>query len=273
MRSNHFKKLVDETGKEYLFNNNAFKFYLKSFVSQSKKEGNSITINNVIEEISLKENLSVEAIKNWMYGYNGPSDMEAVKTIATVVPIDYKDLLLEVEKEKETLEMDNTKALLENVIDSLLNTERTREIQMVSANENTDKTHLQAAIREIYHKFIQLMNDFEETSGFCDFYSENEYYAMMEKVKQFKQLVRFHMLEMPKELYDGLLKFYECELMTYFYMFEEDNIDIFDLIVYEEFLNKNNLEDNEKGRYEYVQNYIDEAYKKIEELLRGYVGE
>lgn len=95
---------MKNTNKTYIVNDIKYKFSpvnFNAFVNvkkyQESEKGNKLTKTKITEELADELHVSTDAIKNWLYGYNGPVDVEQVKAIGDYLNIDYLLLLQKVE--------------------------------------------------------------------------------------------------------------------------------------------------------------------------------
>lgn len=95
---------MKNTNKTYIVNDLKYKFSPVSFNAfinvkkyQESEKGNKLTKAKITEELADELHVSTDAIKNWLYGYNGPVDVEQVKAIGDYLNIDYLLLLQKVE--------------------------------------------------------------------------------------------------------------------------------------------------------------------------------
>lgn len=86
--------------KTYMENEKIYRFdceKLNIFITQKRSmlttHEKKITKTYVMRELSDATFVSYDAVKNWTYGNNGPSDLEQVKRIAEYFGIDYHELL------------------------------------------------------------------------------------------------------------------------------------------------------------------------------------
>ena len=119
--------------KVYVENNTRYQFYperLMLLVNQKKyrlqQRGKKVTKTSIMEELAEKACVSTEAIKNWMYGYNGPSDLEQVKSLGEYFQVDYHFMLDEEEIEMPVLEKTSDHAV--DTAQRLITKNRIREI-------------------------------------------------------------------------------------------------------------------------------------------------
>lgn len=78
----------DLDGKKYQFSRENFYYLIDSY-----KDKNNITKERIYVELEERTNTSVETIKNWVKGNNGPSDESMVDNLADYFQTDKKSLL------------------------------------------------------------------------------------------------------------------------------------------------------------------------------------
>ncbi len=92
MKSRTFRTF-DVDGIMYSFSLEGFKNAITQYQIQQKEEGKPYLLKDISEELATELNITVEALNNWRKGYNGPSDIERIKEISTVLGCNYKELL------------------------------------------------------------------------------------------------------------------------------------------------------------------------------------
>ncbi len=120
-------KPIREGNVEYQFSGDK----LKVLTTQKQKElymirKQKVTKNMIMNEIAEKTNVSADAVNNWMYCKNGPSDLEQIKEIADYFKVDYHELL-----EKKTEENVNEKEDFKDMMiekQKVVTRDRVREI-------------------------------------------------------------------------------------------------------------------------------------------------
>lgn len=121
-------------GVKMVFNTDAFQSLFKSAAKRKNEK-----LGDFEEVIGLVTNLSKDAVHNWRFCTNGPSDIETIKKTAKALDIrDYTVLL---------------KKAQENIV------ERLSDLQKES-------------VKRIYDSIIDFLWDFENTSGFVDYYDQ-----------------------------------------------------------------------------------------------------
>lgn len=92
--SDRFRVIYEENDIEYVFSPRAFKYYIDEHYSASRRNGIKKTKEQIRDEIAEKTARSVEAVRQWVRGFNGPGDLDIVKDIAAYFGIDFKELLI-----------------------------------------------------------------------------------------------------------------------------------------------------------------------------------
>lgn len=92
--SKRFKTIYEENGYEFVFSSRTFKNEVISFCSNARREGTKFTQDQILNELGERLNKSPEAVKQWMRGNNGPSDISVVKDIADYFDTDFKNFLI-----------------------------------------------------------------------------------------------------------------------------------------------------------------------------------
>ena len=95
MKNTNKAYMVD--GSKYQFSSVSFNALINLKKYKDNENGNRITKAIITEELAKNLHVSTDAIKNWLYGYNGPTDFEQVKAISDYLDVDYLVLLQKVE--------------------------------------------------------------------------------------------------------------------------------------------------------------------------------
>jgi len=107
---------VDKNIRSYTENGNVYRFEktsLDMLINRIRKErmdqGKATRKKTIIFELADHSCVSEEAVKNWLYGINGPVDLEQVKKIADYFKVDYHELLKQEDKmsKEAVLNIDN----------------------------------------------------------------------------------------------------------------------------------------------------------------------
>ena len=230
--------------KELLKQINQRKYY---FQSSGKKTTKAAIMNEIADLLCV----SVEAVKNWMYGYNGPSDVEQVKPLANYFDIDYHQLL---EKEESGMEQRNIGIVEDNM-----------QFQMT---KNT--------VRDIYHAMLDYIDRCryyfyvldKETDPPIDKKYKDEVSRANEELRDYYQriftVLEYGMLDLPMSFYDEVYRFIWIELY-----------DLADSVATSEEV-KQAADETELGFYdqprELLEQYLKEGYlEKLRELFKDYI--
>ena len=94
MANKGFRKLVDVDGKEYVFSCEKFNDAIsKQQMILQAKSRHRVSKLSIYEDLSNKLYISLDTIRNWVRGRNGPSNLEDTKKLAEFIQIDYHELL------------------------------------------------------------------------------------------------------------------------------------------------------------------------------------
>ncbi len=142
MKSLSYRTFIIDT-KKYRFSKDGFNYAINEFRTNKRMENTEITISKIIDNIADTLGVSSEAVRNWRRGYNGPSDLNLVRDIASELCCEMMSLL-------ENLENDSN-----------IQTE-TKDIEMtlIDTNEN----HV---IISIINDMIELMDTFSDNYCLC----------------------------------------------------------------------------------------------------------
>lgn len=241
MISKRFKVLEIVDGKEYVFSPFAFKSNMSQFKAKRKEQGKAS--EDAFAEIAEAAYVSVDALKNWMYGKNGPADLETVKRVSAKLEVNYMDLLKEQEKEKM------------------------EEKKMANSNY-VDMNRAKDAIRLVYQKMAAFMDAAVEEERFD--YSHETLFTYDAVYKDMLRTLHQCMLDIPVEVYDELEQVIEGTLSVYLYGYPEYSIDIWDCSDYTDFCKEHNLNE-ESGYSAFMENEAKEFYAKMREILKDYL--
>lgn len=92
--SNNFRTIYEDGNNEYVFSCKALKKHISHACTESKRLGSSKSQGTIMTEIAGVVNKSPEAVKQWVKGYNGPSDIDVVRDLASYLNIDFMELLV-----------------------------------------------------------------------------------------------------------------------------------------------------------------------------------
>ena len=89
---NTVKTYVEE-GTKYQFDSKQLMIYFNQRKYHMQHDGRKITKSFIMEDLADTLCVSSETVKSWMYGYNGPSEIELVKALGEYFRVDYHELL------------------------------------------------------------------------------------------------------------------------------------------------------------------------------------
>lgn len=197
--------------KEYRFDPDMFKQYMKKYCEEKKKINASITMEYVKGELADAIHMSTDAITNWMYGRTGVSSSEIVKGIANFLKIDYMNLLAEKEKR--------------NMSDNVVSVE-------------TGAGDTKYYVRAVYQKIVSLVDSLIADGFYEDSVETFKYF--IKSYRETMTFVRMNMLDIPINIYDRF-----CEVMSEIeYIIcgpDEGDCEIWGTEEYSDFCDKNDL--------------------------------
>ena len=136
------KTFTDTDGKKYRFNAVAFNRLFKDRQKQYKEDGKPEVL--LRQDMSAKIGVSPDTIKSWRYMYNGPADLDLVRSIADFFSVEYSELLYEPEDEN----MNTSETVSMNQI-----TNDTEVTSLSIAEENAAAEELFGEMYESIEKF------------------------------------------------------------------------------------------------------------------------
>lgn len=92
--SDRFRVVYEDNDIEYVFSPRAFKYHIDEYYAEARRKGIKKTKEQIRDEIAEKTSRSVESVRQWSRGFNGPGDIDIVKDIAAYFGIDFKGLLV-----------------------------------------------------------------------------------------------------------------------------------------------------------------------------------
>ena len=136
-------------GSKYQFSSVNFNAFVNMKKYKGNEEGVKFTKAKITEELAEGLHVSIDAIKNWLYGYNGPTDVEQVKAIGEYLDIDYLCLLQKVEDQ--------------NMVDEIKLSVSTEDILPAGFEKKIgDYIETKRCIRAIYHKMLMYVVETEK---------------------------------------------------------------------------------------------------------------
>lgn len=195
-------KTYEENGIRYQFDATKLKTFIGKRKYDLRTRGESSSQTKIIEEIADLFNLSTEAVKNWIYGYNAPSDIEQVRVLGDFFRTDFHQLLI---KESD---------LMQN------NTER-NENQLSEYQEMRTKD----SVRDVYHAMLRYFKKckyyfYDLKSDDTDYKKSNEFRSavkralsdMEEDYARILDTLEMAMLDIPRNFYKTLQEYLWVEM-------------------------------------------------------------
>ncbi len=244
-------KTYEENGTSYQFSHKKLLMHMNKKKYGAQLAGKKITKQVMMEELAEKLFVSAEAVKNWMYGYNGPSELEQVKSLADYFGINYHDLL---DTEEDT-KMEEKKSSLNMTIDpqGYCTKERVRVIfrRMVDFYER------------VYYYYGTLARNEDETDEEYADRCQVGKYELRGIFSSIEHEIKYSALDIPGEFYSLL--------MSYLW---HDIYDVIDLVTG---IAQGNYDPDDElaDYYDGLDGYFDDTYedrcmKELKELFEDY---
>ncbi|WP_026508366.1 hypothetical protein [Butyrivibrio sp. MC2013] len=195
-------KLYEEEGTKYHFDSEKLKLLINQKKLSLSKTNKKTTKEEIIENVSEAMCVSKEAIKNWMYGYNGPSDLEQVKKIGDLFETDYHFLL---SKEEET--MSNIPSGFDGSAQALYTRERVRELHSAFIGFIEKGASHQMELVKVECAFDDGAASRDDVSRCLN----SVYRELYDKLDEILNMLNAFMLDIPEAFYDKVFN-YVCEL-------------------------------------------------------------
>ena len=212
-------KTYEEGGIRYQFVHQQLSEIISEKKRHLQKNGEKATRTAIMEELADKLFVSVEAIKNWMYGHNGPSEIEKVKELADYFQVDYHQFL-----EKEDGQMtENISTKSNSIISNMTNT--------AQAQYTKDRA------REIYRAMLGFISRCDyylwELECPCEEVLRSEEYQestlsahreLSARLKGIDDMLQYSMLDFPAQFYKNVHDYIWRELNGYMDYVADPNI-------------------------------------------------
>ncbi len=253
---------MKNTCKIYEENNIRYQFAARNLlmlINQRKHSfqttGTKMTKTAIMEEIADKLFVSSEAVKNWMYGYNGPSEIEQVKKLGDYFEVDYHQLLV-----REDEPMNNMEKRIDYLTEAQIDYTKNR-------------------VREIYKAIVDYYHNCRSYYYIFKAKQENElseedvkemYLANGELKRDFSRitdLLEYSMLDLPEDFYNKVLAYLWVDMIDYIDVItcpKSDNNDEWEQ--YSEW--KEVVENMYESLGEFLKN---EYQKELRELFKDYI--
>ncbi len=190
-------KTYNEEGVKYQFDSKKMLMYANQMKSDLQMHGRKLNKSQIMRELAEKLYISEDAVKSWMYGNNGPSDLEQVKLVANYFGVEYHQLLNKEEKEMAT--NNNTMNLVKGM-----------------ANE-AQVQYTKEKVREIYQALIVCKNTLmdyyytdnpdENGDPFNPVFKERQernYNIFLSCRESARSIMEKAMLDIPQELFEKI---------------------------------------------------------------------
>lgn len=177
-------KIYEEEGTKYRFDSDKLMLFVNKKKFQEQKKGDKVTKASIMEDLANEMFVSVDAVKSWMYGYNGPSEIDQVKALGEFFHVDYHSML----------KMGESKM------------ERTNVMNEAQAQITKD------CVRTIYKKMVGFVervrdawDDYEYMLIYDEVVSQEQAGAIVSSISEKKQDLRAYMIDILRTIeYDAL---------------------------------------------------------------------
>ena len=203
-------KTYDENGIRYQFNATSLMMQINQRKYNLQMTGEKATKSQIMEELADMLFVSVEAIKSWMYGYNGPSEIEQIKSLGGFFGIDYHKLL-----SKEEEEMKENTSAMNTIITDDYQARRTKDCVREIYNQIFGYIDLCEYHTNELYKCEMIVDEIEDGTTV---YREAAYKAKKELLDCFEKVlrtVRASLLDIPADFYDKLEEYLWTDLNDY----------------------------------------------------------
>jgi len=252
MISKKFKVLEVVKGNEYVFSSFAFKKCVNTYKAKVKMDKTDISVEQIYETIADSAHVSVDAVKNWMYGKNGPADLETVKHLAEVLKVDYMELL----KIQEESNMPEKNVEMNMAMNVVIDMDKTKDV-----------------IRVVYQKMSAFMD--AAVDELCFDSDEHTYWTYDEIYKDMRNTLHQSMLDIPISIYDKLLEIIEDDFYLYLYGIVPGvgvYVDLWEQTEYLNLCEKQKFNPNDDfAKQTFMQHESEKYYNKIREILKDYL--
>ena len=288
MRSQKSRIMISLDNRDLAFSHLKFKNAMNTYLYRKTAEGIRMTKTDLRQDLANHLNLSPEAIKNYVQGYNGPADIEMVKKMAAYLEMDCTELMKEVSTMAEN-KMKEMEVKTEQITEQ--KTVQDHSTLPAVANNNAvyeiseyERAISWKAVREVYNAMRYFVSYFEGEMDVVVDSRDDAYPAIVHSYNACWDTMHKYMLDIPMKTYDEL-KVLLTDLEYWIYgnpseLFEENDevksgghghefvyfkqINLLDLF---EELNMDPLD-----MIEHVTRLvINEFYDSIREILKNYI--
>ena len=110
MKSQKPRILIQKNGIDMAFSHQKLNIAMNNYIVQKREEGIRVSKTDLRQNLADHLNLSPEAIKNYVHGYNGPMDVVAVQKMGEFLGVEWIELMKEVSPmtEKKIIDIENS---------------------------------------------------------------------------------------------------------------------------------------------------------------------
>ena len=206
------KKIVksyNEEGVKYQFDSKKMLMYANQMKSDLQMHGKKTNKSNIMKELAEKLYISEDAVKSWMYGNNGPSDLEQVKLVADYFGVDYHQLLDKEEKEMATNNTVSIASGMANEMQQQYTKDRVRELY-TAILDSVD------ALMDYYYAEIAYTRQEKEESEDVNESIGETYFHANAMIRKVDSILERNMLDIPEVLYKNVHEYLWTEIDSLF---------------------------------------------------------
>lgn len=199
MVNNNYRTLKDDDGKVFVFSEEKLNQLISELVLSRKNQGKKCNKSIITAELAEKVNVSIDAVKNWSHGRNGVGDIETIKTIAQFFETEYHNLL-EAKSENEHAVNDIQRVAISNLYHKIQPL-----LEMIGLDPDPWKC------------IVASETPFNKEGRLAGITSYNPIYddEADRLIEEFNQSLKYHMADIPYDLYDDLYAFVNDEIGRY----------------------------------------------------------
>ncbi len=196
-------KTYNEEGVKYQFDSKKMLMYANQMKSDLQMQGRKLNKSQIMKELAEKLYISEDAVKSWMYGNNGPSDLEQVKLVANYFGVEYHQLLDKEEKEMTTVSGFNGMA---NEVQNQYTKDKVREIYGVLLD------CISTAMNYYYTEEADYMS--QQSGEEYEAANRSNYQDSDEACGKVLDLIKRQMLDIPENLYNQVEQYVMTDIAT-----------------------------------------------------------
>lgn len=256
-------KTYEEEGTKYQFDSKQLMICINQRKHYMQLNGRKITKTFIMEDLADTLCVSSETVKSWMYGYNGPSEIDQVKALGDYFRLDYHQLL-------------------KSEVDNMSNAVNSRVVVVNDAQAQITKE----CVRAIYRKMLEFIRfatkekenmsfvedeDFseEQNKGFCNrIYEIHD--SLQNSIEDIVELLEYYELDFPEKFSKEVSDYIWTEFVNVADSFKPSPRHDRFLTEYSEEELKAEIEEYDKFTQE-IQDYLWEKSKKdMKQLFSDY---